>query len=125
MVAPGVAASRRDLGLRERRAQAQGNKDVEDLVAKGGHQGLRGSGEELGEGKGLGGIAAEGVWRLGRVEVGEDGLVEAQVGPAREEAEDGEEEGCEGEEGRQAEDQDQAEVDEGKAWYAQGEYAPE
>lgn len=125
VVPPRVTASCRNLGLRERRAQAQCHEDVEDLVAQGGHQGLRGRGEELGEGEGLGGITAERVGRLGRVEIGEDGLVEAQVGPAREEAEDGEEEGGEGEEGRQAENQDQAEVDEGEAWYAQGEDSPE
>lgn len=125
MVAPGVATSSRNLGLRERRAQAQSHEDVEYLVAQGGHQGLRGRGEEFGEGKGLGCVAAEGVWRLGRVEVGEDGLVKAQVGPAREEAEDGEEEGGEGEEGRQAKNQNQAEVDEGEARHAQGEDAPE
>lgn len=106
-----VATGRRNLGLRERRAQAQGHENVEYLVAEGGHKGLRGRGEELGESEGLGGVAAQRVRRLGRVEVGEDGLVEAQVGPAREEAEDGEEEGGEGEKGRQAEDQDQAEVD--------------
>lgn len=119
VVAPGGAARGRDLGLRERRAQAQGHEDVEDLVAQGGHQGLRGRGEELGEGEGLGGVAAEGVWGLRGVEVGEDGLVEAEVGPARDEAEDGEEEGGGGEEWRQAEEQDQAEVDEGEARHAQ------
>lgn len=86
----GPAAGRsRHLGLRKGRTQSHRYQHVEDLVRQGRDKWLRGTGEELSKGESLGGVAAEGVGSLAGVEVREDGLVEAQVGPACDEAEDG------------------------------------
>lgn len=82
--------------MREWRAHSHGDQGGEDLVREGSNGRLHGPGEEFGEGERLTGIATEGC-RLGGVEVGEDGLVESQVGPAGKEAEQGEPEGGSGE----------------------------
>lgn len=84
-----IAAGGLDVVLRERRADAHGDQHVEDVLGDSSNHGPDGSGEKLGKGKGLAGVTAEGA-RLGLVEVGEDGLVKTEVGPARDEAVDGE-----------------------------------
>ncbi len=71
--------------MAERRADLQGNEDVEALVSNasdGWSSDLR---EELGEGERLGGVAAESGRLLG-VQVWEGGFVEAEVGPGYHEA---------------------------------------
>lgn len=75
--------------MRKRRADAHGDQHVEDVLRYARNHGPDGTGEELGKGKGLAGVTAEGA-RLGLVEVGKDGLVETEVGPACDEAVDGE-----------------------------------
>lgn len=109
-------AGSRDLSGREGCAQAHRDEHIENLVGHGRDEWLDGAGEEFSEGKCLGGIAAKRVRGLRGIEVGKHGLIEAQVGPARQEAEDSEEEGGEGEKRRQGEHQHQAEVEKGKAW---------
>ena len=86
---------------RERAADPHGDQGVEHGGADGRDGRLRGGGEELGEGEGLGRVAAEGGGLVGRVEVGEDGLVEAEVGPRGQEAVRGQEERGGREQGRE------------------------
>lgn len=86
----------RDLGLREGRAQSHRHQYVEDLVRHGRDERFCRTGEELGKGERLRSVATERVRGLAGVEVGEDGFVEAEVGPACDQAEDGEEEGGDG-----------------------------
>lgn len=79
----------RHLGLGEGRTQSHCHQDVENLVRHSCDERFCGTREELGKGKGLGGVAAERVGGLAGVEVGEDGLVEAEIGPACDQAKDG------------------------------------
>lgn len=95
------------------------------MVCDGRDEGLHGAREEFGESKRFGGIAAERIRGLGGVEVGENGLVEAEVGPARQEAEYGEEEGGEGEQGCESEEEDDTQVEQGETWNTEGENAAE
>lgn len=120
-----ISTSGRNLGSREGRAQAHRHKDIEDLVGHSGDERFYGSGEEFWERESLGGIASERIGRLRGVEVGEDGLVEAQVGPARKEAKDGEKERRERQERREREDEHYAEIEERKSGDAQGDDASE
>lgn len=77
------------VSLREWCAQAHGHKHFENLVGHGRDERLDGSGEKLRKSKGLAGVATHGCG-LRRVEIGKHRLVESQVGPAGEKAEDGE-----------------------------------
>ena len=105
----GVAPGGGHVCAGEGHAEAHGHQDVEDLGRDAGNKGLDGTWEELGKGERFARITAE-RGRLRGVEVGEDGLVEAQIRPARQEAKDGEEEGRAGEEWCQGEDGDQSDV---------------
>lgn len=60
-----------------------------------------------------------------RVEIGEDGLVESEVGPAGHETENGKPEGGAGEERSEGQDRDDADVDEGETGDAHREDAAE
>jgi hypothetical protein len=73
-------------------------------------RGLYGVGEEFREGEGFRGVAAQGAG-LGALEVGQRGLVEAQVGPGSQEGGGDEQEGGDTEEGREGEDGDREDVD--------------
>lgn len=119
-----IAAGSRHVRGRKRRAEADGDQDIKDLVGNGRDGRLGRGGEELGKGKRLGGVAAERGGLRG-IEVREDSLVEAQVGPAGEEAKRGLPDGGAGEEGRQAEDGDDARVQDRDAHDAQRDDAAE
>lgn len=125
MVRARVSTGGRDFCGGEGRAQAHRDEHVEDLIGHDRNEWFHRPREKLRKRKRLGGVAAKRVGRLRRVEVRKDGLVEAQVGPARQEAEDGEEEGGKGEERRQCEDEHQAEVEEREARDTQGEDSAE
>lgn len=112
------------IGRRKGRAETHGDEHVKDLVGDCGDDGFGGSGKELGKGKGLGGVAAE-RGRLGGVEVGEDRLVEAQVGPAGEEAIHCLPNGCAGEQRGEAKDGDETNIEDRGAHNAQGDDAAE
>lgn len=75
--------------MREGRAQSHRHQHVEDLVRHGCDERFCGTGEELGKGERFGGIAAERIRCLAGVKVGKDGLVEAEIGPACDQAKDG------------------------------------
>lgn len=95
------------------------------MVGDGGDEWFGRAWKEFGKGECLGSIAAERIRGLGGIEVGENGLVEAQVRPAREEAEDSEEEGSDGQKRGEREYQHQAKIEERESRDAQREDASE
>ena len=94
------------------------------MVREGGDEWLGLCREEFGEGESFAGIAPERAG-LRRVQVGEDFLVESEVGPAGEETEDGEVKGCAREERGQGEYRDDGNVEKGESRNSKGEDASE
>ena len=114
-----------NIRLTERRAHLHRNKNIKHAIRHPRDERPDGPGEELGERKSLAGVAAERGRLVGGVEVREDGLVEAQVGPARQEAVDGQEEGHGRQHGRHDQQGDEADVEERETRDAHREDAPE
>ena len=106
--------------LGKRRANAHGHQHIEYVLGDARDHGPDGTGEELGKGKGLTSVTAEGA-RLGLVEVGEDGLVKSEVGPACDEAVDGKQERYAREHGREAQGRHNANVEERESGHAKRE----
>lgn len=80
--------------------------------------------EELGKGKGLAGVSAQRS-RLGRVQVGEDSLVESQICPASEETENRKPQRSAREEGRKRQHEDDSDIDDGESGYSERQDAAE
>jgi hypothetical protein len=98
----------------ERRTQPHGNQHQEDLIGDGSDEWLYRAREELGKCKCLARITAEG-GVLCRVEVGEHSLVESEIGPAGKESKDGKPQSSSGQERREREKENSADVDERKS----------
>lgn len=107
------------IALGEGRANSHGHQHQEDLVSDRSHKGLHGAGEELGKRKRLARIAALG-GGLRRLKIGEDGLVESEVGPAGKETKDSEPQGGPRKNRSKRQKKDDADIDQRESRHSEG-----